>query len=504
MHQALLIDEILENILDSCSDGNSLGRIARTCQAWKEPALNRLWRRLTCIVPLLQLIPGLKEVHGVYVLDISISPDLRVFFSYASRVKYLVHRHRIRLDSSVTSLLVSQKVSEDPIFSRLSMVQLSLANCPSLGLVFNQARRLRSIDLDLGFKTSSSGQSNYAAIGLLQNAHDLTPGLESLSIRGYASDGLLNTIASLSMLKSLSLRLGHTTSVDVLVATSKFPLLASLELQAVGVDIEEMDQKWESSAEADSFSALTTLDIRGCISFIHTFVQNMRSKHLFKLHMDIDPSAHSDNDDSWMTLFDSVGNKFSDTLHDLAIEYHTEHDDLRLNVNPNNTIHVTTHDTLSSNVSSSDRKFNDFLGFDILYPLTNARNLHRVVFDTSPPLAIRDQDFDHIVKFWPNLEHFELGSLQSTLDPAWTPYTTVKSLVTLSKGLGSLRTLIMPIDSSGLDAKAIDDLPSGTNNSLHTISITTVSSPPNSTTMGTCLNRLFSSLREIEIHSESL
>jgi len=432
-------------------------------------------------------------------LDNFNSPDLRTFFVYASRVKYLVQRHKINLDPSVTSLLVSQTAFKDSIFSRLAMVQLSLANCSAVSAIFQNTTRLHSIDLDLGFKTSVSALSNNAACDLLQNVRDSAPELQSLSIRGFASEGLLSMVASLSMLKSLSLRLGHTATVDILVAISTFPLLASLELQAVDVDVEEMTQKWSSSAEIESFPALTTLDVRGSITFIHTLIQNMRSRHLNKLRMDIDPSTHSDHDDSWVALYSAINDKFSDTLHDLAIEYHTEYDNLRLETNVNDT-HNATHDTQSISSSPLDEKLDDFLGFDILYPLSNVRNLRRVVFDTSPPLAIRDQDFDRIVKCWPDLEHFELGSL-STLDPSWTPKTTVKSLVTLSQGLRSLQSLVLPIDNSGLNTKEIDSLPKNTGSPLRTISIT-ASKPSARVMIMTCLDQLFPSLIEVEIQPE--
>lgn len=63
MHVALRIDEILQMILERCSDWSqqeywwSLCQVARCCQAWKDPALDRLWYRLDSIKPLVQLVP---------------------------------------------------------------------------------------------------------------------------------------------------------------------------------------------------------------------------------------------------------------------------------------------------------------------------------------------------------------------------------------------------------------------------------------------------------------
>lgn len=60
MHSALLIDEILQLIFEvALNDGKpSLCCAARCCQAWKDPALDCIWRQLPSAVPLLSLLPG--------------------------------------------------------------------------------------------------------------------------------------------------------------------------------------------------------------------------------------------------------------------------------------------------------------------------------------------------------------------------------------------------------------------------------------------------------------
>ena len=61
MHPVLLIDEVLEMILESCAEWDrteylsTLCKVARSCKAWKEPALDRLWQRLDSVEPLLPL-----------------------------------------------------------------------------------------------------------------------------------------------------------------------------------------------------------------------------------------------------------------------------------------------------------------------------------------------------------------------------------------------------------------------------------------------------------------
>jgi len=60
MHPTLLIDELLREVFDLCCLDNeyrkTLVQLARCCQAWKEPALQKAWENLPCIAPLVKLI----------------------------------------------------------------------------------------------------------------------------------------------------------------------------------------------------------------------------------------------------------------------------------------------------------------------------------------------------------------------------------------------------------------------------------------------------------------
>ena len=50
--------KLLEAILESPNGRRSLSRLARTCRALSEPALNILWRELDSIVPIIGLFPS--------------------------------------------------------------------------------------------------------------------------------------------------------------------------------------------------------------------------------------------------------------------------------------------------------------------------------------------------------------------------------------------------------------------------------------------------------------
>lgn len=57
MHSVLAVDEIVREIF-ACPDLDlpSLCRAARTCKAWKDPALDVVWRFLPSVKPILDLV----------------------------------------------------------------------------------------------------------------------------------------------------------------------------------------------------------------------------------------------------------------------------------------------------------------------------------------------------------------------------------------------------------------------------------------------------------------
>ena len=63
MHCALCIDEIIQLIFDFCGDLPdtrprwTYAQLARCCKTWTGPALDRLWRRMDGLGPLLALLP---------------------------------------------------------------------------------------------------------------------------------------------------------------------------------------------------------------------------------------------------------------------------------------------------------------------------------------------------------------------------------------------------------------------------------------------------------------
>ncbi|KAJ7492375.1 hypothetical protein FB451DRAFT_1021280 [Mycena latifolia] len=82
--------KILEAILDSPNGKRTLSRLARTCRAWLDPALNVLWRDLDSLVPILGLFPPhlLKKARkpGLGLTTPPLEKDWEKILRYGGRV----------------------------------------------------------------------------------------------------------------------------------------------------------------------------------------------------------------------------------------------------------------------------------------------------------------------------------------------------------------------------------------------------------------------------------
>lgn len=58
-HQMLLVHDILHLVFESITAKSSLSAASRTCRAWREPALDILWRDMT----VKQILDALTSEH---------------------------------------------------------------------------------------------------------------------------------------------------------------------------------------------------------------------------------------------------------------------------------------------------------------------------------------------------------------------------------------------------------------------------------------------------------
>ncbi|KAL1685080.1 hypothetical protein GGG16DRAFT_26435, partial [Schizophyllum commune] len=90
MHVALQIPELLELIFSHISEKKSLNALARTCRAFLESALGRLWERIVTLEPFILLLSESKRHRDSEEWGLSItSPDVARMRLYAPFVRDL-------------------------------------------------------------------------------------------------------------------------------------------------------------------------------------------------------------------------------------------------------------------------------------------------------------------------------------------------------------------------------------------------------------------------------
>ncbi|KAK1221058.1 hypothetical protein PQX77_016104 [Marasmius sp. AFHP31] len=413
------------------------------------------------------------------VLESPVSPDLRALRNYAPRVKHIVQKRNLQLHSQLSSLLSA----DGGLFTQLATVQLTLLNCHTLCHTLGPSTALKSLDMDLSFHPPTFGNANRAACDYLANLSSLT----SLSLRGSASEALNHAVAVSSRLHSLSLRLSVYLTADTLAAISTFSELAHLEVHATHIRAADLASRWAAMDNSVCFPSLQSLNIRSGTSLVGAILKKMQSTRLHTIYLDVEPVAQSD--DAWITLFNVMKDR-TPNLHDFTIDYHLDTDDFGLDSHIG---HIPSND--SNDVETPVNEFNSLLRFELLQPLFGLHDLQRMVFDTTPPILVRDDDLETLGSQWPKLAHLDLGSVP-TIDSRWAPKATLKGLASLSSKPTNLKNLIIPVDSSSL---SVDELPKASvpKNTLRNITITTLA-PPDTVAMASCLAALFPCIEYVD------
>ncbi|KAH9479398.1 hypothetical protein JR316_0007988 [Psilocybe cubensis] len=440
MHPALSIDEILCRIFYFCSeyDQRSLLFAAQTCKAWTDPALDLLWRRLHSLGPLLLLLPGITISNDEYIYtDSGSTGDLRLFNSYARRVKHISNKQRLRINPSMTSRLRSAYTNGTQL-SNLTTAHISIHKTNSFLLPYHISSKLSRLNIDIGFQRQEA--DIFAVLcEYLEHVHFLCDDLRHLSLRGLADKRLNEVIAGMQRLETISLRLGRTLSLETVTAIKTFPYLTELEIHAGHLAVDLSDEIYQAN-NLQSFPSLKKLTIRAQSPLIENLIQCVQNNTLNYLHIELeDSTSHS----SWDTIFTSITLKASLTLHHLSLEHHYEI--------PEQPIFIAsgaTHSTQGTDPTDTSMRF------DTLQILSKLKSLRHFTLDLTLPTITSDDVVDKIISWWPNLEHFELG-LFSQVDDITNITNSVKIstavLPLFASKCPKLNRLIIPL--------AIDEIP---------------------------------------------
>lgn len=380
-----------------------------------------------------------------------------------------------------------QKASALP---NLSSAHISVPRCPPILIPFYFSSNLSQIDVDLGFKASPSSTDDMLCAYFTQIAESCR-GLQHLGLRGHASERLNHIISRLSNLHSISLKLGTTLLPKTLKAIMDFPHLSELEVHAGHIEFYDVNDKQEDYI---IFPSLRKLHIRAQSTLIEDILQHIPHNTFQHIHLELDDPSPCTT--FWNACFASIANKSAETLQHLSLEHYFEIVEPPLSIpldgaHPSNASTTTTATTASPATSH--------MTFQVVQTLRVLRHLQYFSCDITLPPILTDKDIERMVLWWPQLQHFELGSPLQTeeLEVNQRPQMTPGCLHFFASQLSQLRKLILPLtidDNTNLSTN-IPHL--GKANALQSLTIAQLLiTTPND--VARYLHTLFPSLKSLE------
>ncbi|KAF9223987.1 hypothetical protein BS17DRAFT_766663 [Gyrodon lividus] len=464
MHSALLIDEILELIFDiNLDDGKStLCRAARCCKAWKDPALDRIWRRLPSAVPLLSLLPGHSiKKDGIHLDQSTQDANFAVFRSYAIRVKHIVHRHQVQGD------LLSLPAHLSFPLDNLETSRIENRAIGDVLLRMSLSPRLRVLTLHVGYaKSDSASTFMHRVLSRLKECS----ALERLSVRGHSWTCLQTPLSALTTLQSLSLHLSSLTE-QTFVAVSTLPLLVDFDVHADRLSLDHLSATIAEHCDGiPFFPSLQKFRIRAQPALVTLLFQHLPQDKLHSLH--IDAAGHS-LPSAWAAPLRAIS-VVASQLHDFTLEHS-----------------ITVNESQDTPTYPVDK----FFTIDDFRPLSKSP-LARFILDSSLPPDFSDVDIEEMAHWWPLLDRLDLGALSAleNTEATWKPRISLASLSTLAKGCKQLKSLVI-----ALDADSAVSVPQPMPQGSHPLSSLSVGfrSRPDTSSLSAMLSNHFPSLVEV-------
>ncbi|KAF5316660.1 hypothetical protein D9619_006421 [Psilocybe cf. subviscida] len=435
MHPALLIDELLRQIfLFVEDDRKSLLASARTCKAWKDPALDYIWEHLTSFGPLLLLLPGVSSQNGEYVFgNRPPNDELVPFKSYARRVRHVNHRKAMRIQPGIAALSPFA-YSWKPALPNIRTAHLNLSANTSMLIPLSLSLSLQHLDIDLGFRVSSAA-TDIALCNYLEQVTTCCPNLQRLSLRGLVSERLSAAIAGLNHLHGLSLRLGRSLSPKTLSAIIKFPNLSDLEIHAGHVNHDDLDDLDDPHA---TFNALKHLTLRAKTPLVDKLLGYLQPNTLQCLKIDLDDTDYVST--SWDTVLSQLSSKAERSLSHLTLEHQFELTEVA----------SPTPQSLTPSSPSPSPQALFSINFDALQSLRNMQALRHFSCDLTLPPMITDSDMEKLVTWWPNLECLVFSSARLASDTereeeSFPTQVSSASLALCARKMKKLQKLALPV-----------------------------------------------------------
>ncbi|KDR71832.1 hypothetical protein GALMADRAFT_253602 [Galerina marginata CBS 339.88] len=190
---------------------STLLSLALTCQAFSEPALDRLWLALDDLTPLFQLLPGFQAKGGYLNSQLHPATDLQAFNRYAKRIHIYLSHPTQKVLSTTTHFQVFQARSYEPVLPRLRYLALEGKGKPEL-LQFI-CPSLIALDIKVGYKNSNSPES-WAIINAIP---EMASNFRYLEIGTDLAlpEGCLDSISKMENLEQLTFRTSKYTYTEL-------------------------------------------------------------------------------------------------------------------------------------------------------------------------------------------------------------------------------------------------------------------------------------------------
>jgi hypothetical protein len=352
--------------------------------------------------------------------------------------------------------------------------------------------KLRHLTMDLGFNKAriyTKGWSNDAVAAEYLEKVARTTSLQRLDLRGMAlgPDRLNHILTSMKSLRVLSLATGKSLTVITLTAMAALPCLSELEIHAGHIDADEFA---DSTAvhESPLFSALEILHIRAQAPLVAFLLQKMPSDNLRRLTIEAAQPVQPLS--IWASAFSLISAKTCNSLRELTVEHHID-PAIEIDSNSDNILP-------QANILESRNQFT----IATLRPLANLPHLRRLVLETTVAPDLCDADIEELAKWWPVIEHLDLGGLLSDIEclgELRKSRASLGCLQDLSRLCPTLKTLVINLDINYADASDAKPIhaPLLSRHPLRCLSIGSISAPE-PLWLSRYLHGVFPSLIEVE------
>ncbi|KAI6031578.1 hypothetical protein BKA83DRAFT_393571 [Pisolithus microcarpus] len=451
--------KLLDTIADSPSGRRSISRLARTCKAICEPALDVLWRELDSLLPLIALFPNnlLKRTRrpGLGLVKVPSAQDWDRLLEYGKRVRRITYSEMSSAAISPTVFATINDHSPVPyILPNLQQLVWKVENTAALeSSILFMNPELQSLVLEIGHRvpkldaylskvcslTQLTAFSFTSPTTLPQNFTDLLRSQNTLEKLCLVAPGALSCqighwAASLPALHSLELDLtGRSVTAvegffdDIIPSGANTPSDTTSNSSILSGDEIDFTEIRKSSlrltGDLRTWRNLQHVALTGETSNIAVFLKHITSQLIYLELVIEDPPEMTD----WQDLSFIICDRFGHSLRSLRIT-------------------ATGSSRFSELVRSTSRAGDPTSRHLPLQYLTSLPCLVRLEIDLPESTIFRDKDLQCLSKACPNLEMLKLCPM-ARFSATTGPGLSLEGVSVLTMNCRRLHTLWLVIDA---------------------------------------------------------